>query len=472
MIVLNDWVADIPPEERCIGYTGENGATRREFLITDTAYSSCTFHLDMAFDLPTVTDTDGPHQIRETTSSSSRSADEGESETDASETVDSYTKTEVTVDCDDPTDIAYLQKELRADGIHLFWTVLAQQTRLPGRLRAMIRADSVDGTVKKSAPMFFEVGEGISATAATVPEQSEFEAMEERMDELAEEGEEAATLSKSYAVGGTGSRTGENTDNAKYYAQQAATSAAQANAAKTAAQSAETAASGSASTAATYASAASGAANDAHHAEGAARTYKDAAAGSADAAAGSAEAAAGSAEEAAGSAAEALESAEEAIDSATEAAQSAEAASEAAASAAQSAGYSNHPPRISDNGYWEVWNGTAYEVTTYPARGKSGLPEIVTTVSPNYGIWAANKEYRFGGIGDLTIWDFTNDDQTIAPLWTLQFKVDSDYFQIYSTENLFEWYLAEPQFVRGNRYLLTFFWVANKIMCVWMEVAA
>src|SRR5574344_1832144 len=34
-----------------------------------------------------------------------------------------------------------------------------------------------------------------------------------------------ATLAKSYAVGGTSSRTGEDTDNAKYYKEQAATSA-------------------------------------------------------------------------------------------------------------------------------------------------------------------------------------------------------------------------------------------------------
>jgi hypothetical protein len=32
---------------------------------------------------------------------------------------------------------------------------------------------------------------------------------------------DSATLSESWAVGGTGTRSGENTDNAKYYAQQA-----------------------------------------------------------------------------------------------------------------------------------------------------------------------------------------------------------------------------------------------------------
>src|SRR5574344_1724694 len=38
-----------------------------------------------------------------------------------------------------------------------------------------------------------------------------------------------ATLAKSYAVGGTSSRTGEDTDNAKYYKEQAATSATSAS---------------------------------------------------------------------------------------------------------------------------------------------------------------------------------------------------------------------------------------------------
>lgn len=41
-----------------------------------------------------------------------------------------------------------------------------------------------------------------------------------------------ATLSKSYAVGGTGSRSGENTDNAKYYKEQAEAAAAQLDAQK------------------------------------------------------------------------------------------------------------------------------------------------------------------------------------------------------------------------------------------------
>lgn len=48
--------------------------------------------------------------------------------------------------------------------------------------------------------------------------------------------EDNATLSKSYAVGGTGSRAGENTDNAMYYANQAKTAKEAAEAAKNSAQ--------------------------------------------------------------------------------------------------------------------------------------------------------------------------------------------------------------------------------------------
>ena len=41
----------------------------------------------------------------------------------------------------------------------------------------------------------------------------------------AKEAANSATASKSYAIGGTGTRTGENTDNAKYYSEQAAAAA-------------------------------------------------------------------------------------------------------------------------------------------------------------------------------------------------------------------------------------------------------
>ena len=74
-----------------------------------------------------------------------------------------------------------------------------------------------------------------------------------------------ATLSKSYAVGGTGSRSGENTDNAKYYKEQAASSASSAS-------SSASSAAGSASTATTKASEATTSASNALNAASTATT--------------------------------------------------------------------------------------------------------------------------------------------------------------------------------------------------------
>ncbi len=59
-------------------------------------------------------------------------------------------------------------------------------------------------------------------------ETSPFATVIETVTELMEEAKDAATLSESYAVGGTGTRAGEDYDNSKYYsemAQQAATGA-------------------------------------------------------------------------------------------------------------------------------------------------------------------------------------------------------------------------------------------------------
>ena len=68
--------------------------------------------------------------------------------------------------------------------------------------------------------------------------------------------EAAAKESKSYAVGGTGTRTGEDTDNAMFYAQDASDSATAAGISETNAYNSETAAAGSASAASGSATAA------------------------------------------------------------------------------------------------------------------------------------------------------------------------------------------------------------------------
>lgn len=115
----------------------------------------------------------------------------------------------------------------------------------------------------------------------------------------------SATKSRSYAKGGTSSRTGEDTDNAMYYKKQAANSA-------TAASNSATAASGSASTASTKASEA---ATSATNASG----YADNASASATAAATSATNASSSATAASTSAGQAASSATAASDSAEDA---------------------------------------------------------------------------------------------------------------------------------------------------------
>lgn len=56
-------------------------------------------------------------------------------------------------------------------------------------------------------------------------ETSPFAAVIDEITDLVEDAQEAATASESWAVGGTGTRAGENTDNASYYATQAGESA-------------------------------------------------------------------------------------------------------------------------------------------------------------------------------------------------------------------------------------------------------
>ena len=184
MIQITNWVADIPAEEKHIAYMGENETVKRQFLLTGEdaqTYADWSFHLDMRFDMSTVT--------------SSTTRETQTTETQSSETVtetavtgstrtlrENGTVTEVAVDCDFPTDIAYLAKENRPEGLVLTWRVLAQQTRLPGRLWATLRAQDDGGAVKKSAVMTFTVDKAVQAEPAARPTVTEFEEMEQVMD--------------------------------------------------------------------------------------------------------------------------------------------------------------------------------------------------------------------------------------------------------------------------------------------------
>lgn len=97
----------------------------------------------------------------------------------------------------------------------------------------------------------------------------------------AQDAEDYSNLSKSYAIGDTGTRDGENTDNSKYYSQQAQTSATSASSSATAAKTSEDNAKDSETNAQTYANNASSSASTAQGYAEDAQEYADAAAQSA-----------------------------------------------------------------------------------------------------------------------------------------------------------------------------------------------
>ncbi|MBR5525040.1 MAG: hypothetical protein IKU51_07215, partial [Clostridia bacterium] len=125
---------------------------------------------------------------------------EGQVKTKTTVTRETYTADTKQVNWDLTTDIAALDKTVEPDGIRLVWTVLRQQTQLPGRLRATLRAVGASyAQVKKSAMMIFEVEPAVIAYAAAELPVSEFEQMERRMDALCEQARQHAAAAESYA---------------------------------------------------------------------------------------------------------------------------------------------------------------------------------------------------------------------------------------------------------------------------------
>lgn len=120
-------------------------------------YEAYTFYMDMAFDLSTVT-AHQTHQEEKSDDVTTEVLAESGSTVTAQKSKESRTVTQTTVDCQSPTDIAPLEKRVEADGVHLLWTVLAQHTRLPGLLRATVRAVGPDGQVKKTAILHLDGG--------------------------------------------------------------------------------------------------------------------------------------------------------------------------------------------------------------------------------------------------------------------------------------------------------------------------
>lgn len=182
------------------------------------------------------------------------------------------------------TDTALVDKEVTDDEITLTWTVKSSTSRHLGTIFANIRAVNEDGNVRwASFQGAFYVESVIGGGTASKDQLTELEQLEERIDKktsaldtseaarveaengrvTAEEGRVSAetarvngeiereqafdtaitdfnrdrqelkdyrNLSESYAHGNTGTRTGEDTDNAKYYAEKASASSASAKA--------------------------------------------------------------------------------------------------------------------------------------------------------------------------------------------------------------------------------------------------
>lgn len=190
MITIRDWVATIPDADKHIAYVGEDQAQIREFILLGDdgrSYRNWNFFLDMAFDLSTVTTRDS-RQVVTTQEDTTEDVFEKQVKTATTEKKESYTVENVTVNAPAKTDVAYLSKQEDTDGLYLTWTVLAQQTQLPGKLTATLRAVGPQGQVKKSAQMVFEVDPAVTATPATTIKESVFDQMMEEMGVLTQQG--------------------------------------------------------------------------------------------------------------------------------------------------------------------------------------------------------------------------------------------------------------------------------------------
>lgn len=160
-------------------------------------------------------------------------------------------------------------------------TVPAEPLAQAGVCRAVLDGYQ-DGRRARSVPMEFTVVAApicADAQEPTDPTPTQAEQLQEQIEAILGGVQGYANEAKSYAVGGTGTREGEDTDNARYYSEQASASA--------------TGAAGSAETAAESADSASGAAAAAAAAQAAAALSQQSAASSASSAAQSAQQALG-----------------------------------------------------------------------------------------------------------------------------------------------------------------------------------
>ena len=224
MITIRDWIATIPDTDKHIAYVGEENSVFREFLLTGNdwkVYRNWTFYLDMAFDLSSVTKKDSK-QVVTTQQDVTETVSENQTENNASTTEpkanssemtgqtqvktstsgkkETYTVETVQVDAIAKTDVAYLTKQEREDGLYLRWKVEAQQTRLPGKLTATLRAMGLMGEVKKSALMVFEVDPAVVAEPAAPINRNTFELMMDEMNTFVEAGYEQVQATSANAA--------------------------------------------------------------------------------------------------------------------------------------------------------------------------------------------------------------------------------------------------------------------------------
>lgn len=75
------------------------------------------------------------------------------------------------------------------------------------------------GEATDNAKYYSEQAASAASTAAADAAADAVADVQSTLEGLVDDAETAATLSESYAIGGTGARTGEDTDNAKYYAE-------------------------------------------------------------------------------------------------------------------------------------------------------------------------------------------------------------------------------------------------------------
>lgn len=187
MILLKEWVPHIPEEDKHIAYVGEHGSQRREMLLVTkdwkTYEKGYEFYLDLGFDLSSVTSVD-QRQMVETQVGSTENISETVVKTNANTTETSYTIRDVQVDCASKTDVVHLGYHVEGGSIRLFWDIAKEHTQLPGHLYATLRAVHLDGSVKKSGVMVFEVDPAVIATPAAKITDNVYQQMEREMASL------------------------------------------------------------------------------------------------------------------------------------------------------------------------------------------------------------------------------------------------------------------------------------------------